>query len=125
MRRHIHGSHEEVGNAAAHISEDAIRNGKHVGVWKTVYSLLQSNSWSKRTNCKLTVVYDIVLKISILDSAPHCLENFKHTLKCAWVAVRAKATKSESVEAYAFLREQHKLAKLNQIKSRYPLLLIG
>ena len=50
------------------------------------------------------------------------MENFKHTLKGAWVAVRAKATKSDSIEAYAFLRKQHKLAKLNQIKSRYPVL---
>ena len=57
------------------------------------------------------------------NGASHCLENFKHTLKDAWVAVRAKATKSDSIEAYAFLRKQHKLAKLNQIKSRYPLLL--
>ena len=58
-----------------------------------------------------------------LNGASHCLENFKHTLKGAWVAVRAKATKSDSIEAYAFLRKQHTLAKLNQIKSRYPLLL--
>ena len=51
------------------------------------------------------------------------MENFKHTMKDAWFAVRAKATKSDSIEAYAFLRKQHKLAKLKQIKSRYPLLL--
>ena len=53
------------------------------------------------------------------------MENFKHTLKGAWVAVRAKATKSDSIEVYAFLRKQQKLAKLNQIKSRYPLLLLA
>ena len=36
-------------------------------------------------------------------------------LKDAWVAVRTKATKSDSTEAYAFLRKQHKSAKSNQI----------
>ena len=51
------------------------------------------------------------------------MKNFKHTLKDARVAVRAKATKPDSIEAYAFLCKQHKLAELKQIKSRYPLLL--
>ena len=64
---------------------------------------------------------DLLLSRFFKNRASNRSINFYHTLKGARVAANIKTTQSDRIQASAFCRQRHKMARLNQIKISVPL----